>query len=141
MNEVSRRKRILFICTGNTCRSQMAEAIVKARRGDEWDAFSAGTHPGSAPDPRALQALAEIGIETKGSEPTHIDDFDGERFNLTVTLCDEAVETCPVWRGQGKRVHIGFPDPYRAGGTNVMAAYREVRDAIEETILALVDKR
>jgi len=135
------KKRVLFVCTGNTCRSQMAEALTNARRGDSWEAFSAGTHPGSQPNPRALRALAEVGIRTEGSKPSKIDEYTGQPFDLVVTVCDDAEGRCPTWPGQGKRVHVGFPDPYLATGTEeqVMHVYRDVRDGMARRLLALLD--
>ncbi len=135
------KKRALILCTGNSCRSQMAEALINDRRATTWEAFSAGTNPADAPHPKALIALAEIGIDTAGSTPTHLREFVGQSFDLVVTVCDDAAENCPVWTGQGKRVHEGFPDPAHATGTedDIMTVFREVRDDIETRILALVD--
>lgn len=136
------KRRILILCTGNSCRSQMAEAIINARRGDTWEAFSAGTQPADQVHPKALQALWEIGIVTEGSRPKRIDAFRGERFDLVVTVCDDAAENCPVWLGQGKRVHLGFPDPAQAVGTEeeVMEVFRDVRDGISQHVLDLIDR-
>jgi arsenate reductase len=122
-------KRILFLCTGNSCRSQMAEAIVNARMGDTWQAFSAGTQPASYVHPNALRALAEIGILHDGRSKS-ADEFRDVPFDVVVTVCDDAAENCPVWLGRGKRVHLGFPDPAKAMGADdeVMAVFRSVRD-------------
>ena len=139
------RRRVLFLCTGNSCRSQMAEAIVNARLGDLWEAFSAGTQPAGYVHPKALDALAEIGIDWRGHTSKHADQFRTIPFDLVVTVCDDAAENCPVWlpapgpqaqEGEGKRVHMGFPDPARATGSDeeVMAAFRAVRDAIAEQV-------
>jgi arsenate reductase (thioredoxin) len=135
-------KRILILCTGNSCRSQMAEAMINAWRGDRWAAFSAGTRPAARPSPYALRALAEIGIVTEGSPPQHLSDYLGQPFDIVLTVCDDAAENCPVWPGQGHRVHIAFPDPADATGDDaeVMAVYREVRDAIRMQVLDLVDR-
>lgn len=125
------KKKVLFLCTGNSCRSQMAEAIVNARLGDEWEAVSAGTHPAGYVHPNALRALNEIGIEHQGrSKPAS--EFLNTHLDVVVTVCDSAAEECPVWLGQGKRVHLGFPDPAKATGSDdeVMAVYRTVRDDI-----------
>lgn len=135
------KQRALILCTGNSCRSQMAEAIINARRGESWEAVSGGTRPADAPNPRALQALAEIGILTEGSTPTHMSAYYGQTFDLVLTVCDDAADNCPIWPGQGRRVHIGFPDPVDATGTDdeIMAVYRAVRDDIEREVLALID--
>ncbi len=126
-----RRRRVLFLCTGNSCRSQMAEAITNARYGDRWEAFSAGTAPAGYVHPTALQVLAEWGIAHRGRSK-HVDEVRGLHFDLVVTVCDDAREQCPVWPGQGRVLHRGFPDPAAATGTEaeVLAVFRQVRDAI-----------
>ena len=133
------KRKVLFLCTGNSARSQMAEAIVNARMGDEWEAVSAGTYPAGSVNLYALRALAEIGIEHQGrSKPA--DEFRDVLFDLVVTVCDSAAEEYPVWLGPGRRVHLGFPDPAKATGTDedVMAAFRQVRDDIAEQVPALL---
>jgi arsenate reductase (thioredoxin) len=135
------KKRVLFLCTGNSCRSQMAEAIVNARLGDEWEAISAGVKPAGFVHPLALRALAEIGITHQGySKP--VEEFRQAPFNLVVTVCDSAAEECPVWLGQGKRLHQSFPDPAKATGTEEekMVAFRQVRDDIASQIPALLQQ-
>ena len=119
------KRQVLFLCTGNSCRSQMAEAIVNARLGAHWEAFSAGTRPAGYVHPLALRALAEIGIVHAGRSK-HADELRAVPFDLVVTVCDSAAEDCPVWLGQGKRVHLGFPDPAAAVGSaeEVMAVFR-----------------
>jgi arsenate reductase len=127
-------KKILFLCTGNSCRSQMAEAIVNARMGAEWQAVSAGTKPAGYVHPKALEALSEIGIQHTGRSK-RADEFQGEDFDLVVTVCDSAAEECPVWLGNGKKVHHSFPDPAL---TDDMNDFRAVRDDIESVMLALL---
>lgn len=123
-------KKVLFLCTGNSCRSQMAEAIVNARMGEAWHAVSAGTKPAGYVHPKALAALAEIGIlHTGGSKRT--DEFQGMEFDLVVTVCDSAAEECPVWLGKGKKVHHSFFDPAQ---TDDMEDFRRVRDEIVQVI-------
>ncbi len=123
------RRTVLFLCTGNSCRSQMAEAIVNARH-KSWWAFSAGTKPAGYVHPLALQALQEIGIAHKGdSKP--IEALPTRDFDLVITVCDSAAEECPVWPGRaGLRKHRSFRDPAKAEGTDEekMRAFREVRD-------------
>ena len=127
-------KKVLFLCTGNSCRSQMAEAIVNFRLGDRWQAFSAGTNPTGYVHPKAIQALAELGIEHKGrSKPA--DEFRDTPFDMVVTVCDSAAEECPVWLGIGKRIHHSFPDPAQ---TDDMDDFRKVRDSIEKEIIGLL---
>lgn len=131
------KRKVLFLCTGNSCRSHLAEAIVNARLGDAWEAVSAGTQPAGYVHPKALAALAEIGIQHTGRSKS-ADEFRSVDFDLVVTVCDDAAENCPVWLGKGKRVHIGFDDPAKAEGTDeqVMAVFRRVRDEIAEKIPA-----
>lgn len=136
------KRKVLFLCTGNSARSQMAEAIVNARWGDRWQAFSAGTHPTGYVHPEAIQVLREIGIEHAGrSKPA--DEFRDVPLDLVVTLCDDAAENCPLWLGQGKRVHLGFPDPAKATGSEdeVLAVFRAVRDQIAERVGALLKEQ
>ena len=110
------KHKVLFLCTGNSRRSQMAEAIVNAQLKDEWEAVSAGTKPAGYVHPNALRALREIGIEHAGRSK-HVDEFRAVPFDLVVTVCDSAAEECLIWLGQGKRVHLGFPDPAKAVGS------------------------
>lgn len=107
---MTEKRKVLFLCTGNSCRSQMAEAIVNARMRGEWQAFSAGTQSTGYTHPLAVRALAEIGIEHNGRSKRAVE-FRETAFDLVVTVCDDAAENCPVWLGKGKRVHLGFPDP------------------------------
>jgi arsenate reductase len=123
------KRQVLFLCTGNSCRSHLAEAIINAHLSDEWSAVSAGTQPAGYVHPLAIRVLAEIGIEHQGRSKS-VDEFRNELFDLVVTVCDSAAEECPVWLGQGKRVHLGFPDPAKATGTDeqVLNVFRAVRD-------------
>jgi len=134
------KRKLLFLCTGNSCRSQMAEAIVNARLGEVWEAYSAGTQPAGYVHPLAIRALAEIGIQHQGRSK-HADEYRAVPFDLVVTVCDDAAENCPVWLGQGKRVHLGFPDPARVTGTEdeVMSAFRQVLVDIAQQASALLD--
>jgi len=135
-------RKVLFLCTGNSCRSQMAEAIVNARLSDDWRAFSAGTEPAGYVHPKAIQVLDEIGISHAG-ESKSTDQFREMDFDLVVTVCDDAAESCPVWLGVGKRAHLGFPDLAKVTGTDdeILAAFRSTRDAIQDRILEFLVKR
>jgi len=132
-------KKVLFLCTGNSCRSQMAEAIINARLGDTWQAVSAGTKPAGDIHPKALEALSEIGIRHAGRSK-RADEFRDVDFDLVVTVCDSAAEECPIWLGQGKRIHHSFPDPAKAEGTEeeIMNLFRTVRDDIEKEMINLL---
>jgi arsenate reductase len=129
-------KKVLFLCTGNSCRSQMAEAIVNARMGEAWQAVSAGTKPAGYVHPKALEALREIGIQHEGRSK-RAEEFREVEFDLVVTVCDSAAEECPVWLGKGKRVHHSFPDPAL---TDDMNDFRSVRDDIERVMTELLSK-
>lgn len=136
---MKKKRKILFLCTGNSCRSQMAEAIVNAEFGDQWVAFSAGTEPAGFVHPYVTRVLSEIGISHQGkSKP--VDQFRSEVFDQIVTVCDDAAENCPVWLGTGKKTHIGFPDPAKAKGTDeeILAVFRAVRDDILEKVTKLL---
>lgn len=131
--------KVLFLCTGNSCRSQMAEAVVNARLGDTWEAFSAGTHPAGYVHPLAVQVLAEQGIPHQGRSK-HVDELRSISFDLVVTVCDAAAEECPIWLGPGVRVHEGFPDPAKATGSDeeILQAFRQVEADIENRIPAVL---
>jgi arsenate reductase len=113
----------------------MAEAIINARLGDQWEAFSAGTKPADYVHPKALQALVEIGIYHEGCSKL-VDEFRDKNFDLVVTVCDSAAEECPLWLGKGKRMHHSFPDP---GKKDNMDDFRKVRDAIGQEIVSLLE--
>ena len=130
---------VLFLCTGNSCRSQMAEAIVNARY-PEWRAFSAGTKPAGYVHLMAMEALAEIGIAHSG-QSKQIDELPVKDFDLVVTVCDSAAEECPVWPGRaGRRVHHSFADPSRVEGTpdERMQVFRQVRSEMLNIIPELL---
>ena len=112
----------------------MAEAIVNYRLGERWAAVSAGTKPTGYVHPKALAALAEIGIRHNGRSKL-VDEFHDVDFDLVVTVCDSAAEECPVWLGKGKKVHLGFPDPAK---TDEMNEFRKVRDDMEREIIGLL---
>jgi len=135
-------RKVLFLCTGNSCRSQIAEAIVNARLSDDWRAFSAGTEPSGYVHPKAIQVLEEIGIAHEG-ESKSADQFREMNFDLVITVCDDAAENCPLWLGEGKRTHLGFPDPAKVTGTDdeILAVFRSTRDAIQEQVLEFLEKR
>jgi len=130
---------VLFLCTGNSARSQMAEALTNELLGEQWQASSAGTQPSGYVHPLAIQALKEIGITHQGFSKS-VDRFRNEPFDLVITLCDDADQNCPVWLGKGKRLHIGFPDPAEVQGseTEKLAAFRSVRDNMKARVLPVL---
>ncbi len=131
------KKRVLFLCTGNSCRSHMAQGLANHYLGDTWEAYSAGTQPSGYVHPLAIQVLAELGIDISHHESKMADVYRQTPFDLVITVCDDAAENCPLWLGQGKVVHISFIDPAKAVGTEEekTAVFREVRDGIQQKIL------
>lgn len=124
-------KRVLFLCTGNSIRSQMAAGLVNHDFAGDIEAFSAGTHPAGI-NPLAIEAMAEAGIDISGESSDHISRYEGEEFDYVITLCDDAHERCPVFFGGVERLHMSFPDPFRGpGGPELLKErFREVRDSI-----------
>ncbi len=137
------QERVLFLCTHNSSRSQMAEGLLQARGGPRYQVFSAGTHPRSV-HPLAIRAMAELGIdisEQAGHRAKGIEEFGTEPpMDLVVTVCDEAAEECPYFPRARQQVHWGFPDPSATTGTEAerLAVFRRVRDAIATRIDAFV---
>lgn len=133
-------RKVLFLCTGNSCRSQMAEAIVNNTIENSWHAYSAGTQPAGYVHPKALQVLAELGIQHQG-ESKSVLRFMKESFDLVITVCDSAAEECPIWLGQGRVIHHSFPDPALATGSDeeVLNVFRQVRDDIQTKIPNLLN--
>ncbi len=129
------KSRVLFLCTGNSGRSQMAEAIVNARLGEQWQAFSAGSRPAAAVHPIALQVLSEMGIVSHG-RPKSMAEFAGQSFDVVITLCEDADDECPVWLGKGRQLHQPYPDPAKVSGSDeeILKAFRQVRDKIAAEI-------
>ncbi len=135
-------QRILILCTGNSCRSQLAEALVNHDFAGRWEAVSAGTRPAGYVHALAVRALAELGIDHAGTSK-QVDVFRGQPFDLVLTVCDSANEDCPVWLGSGRRVHIGFPDPAAAQGDEaaVFQVFRDVRDDIRARLATLLTEQ
>jgi arsenate reductase len=130
------QRRVLFLCTGNSCRSQMAEAMTNQALAGSWQAFSAGSMPAGYVHPLALRALEEIGIHHQGRSKS-VEEFHGQPFDLVITVCAAAAQNCPVWLGAGRKVHIGFPDPAAQEGSEAerLAAFRALRADIQEKII------
>ena len=130
------RRKVLILCTGNSARSQMAEAIINARLSPDWQAFSAGTVPTGSVHPGATRALAEIGIQHQGrSKP--VDEFKGQAFDLVVTVCDNAREACPVFPKPIPAIHLPFHDPHG----EPLESFLAVRDDIRARLIAAVRDR
>jgi arsenate reductase len=136
------KQRVLFLCTGNSCRSQMAEGLVNHLRGDRWEAFSAGTAPAGYVHPLAVKAMDEIGIDILAGHSKPVDEFRDVQFDLVITVCDDAAENCPLWLGSGNVHHIGFPDPAKATGSEEerLEVFREVRDGLRQTVMRTLEE-
>lgn len=129
-------KRVLIICTGNSCRSQMAEGLWRMVGEGQWESFSAGSQPAGYVHPLAIEAMREIGIDLSAARSKHVDEFAGQAFDLVVTVCDNARETCPIFPGAKQTLHWPFDDPAHARGTDEqqMVVFRRVRDEIKNRI-------
>lgn len=134
--------RILVLCTGNSCRSQMAEGWLRHFAGDRADIASAGVETHGV-NPRAIAVMREAGIDISGHTSDHIDAYRGQDFDLVLTVCDSARERCPYFPADAELVHHSFPDPAQATGTEdeVLDSFRAVRDTIRDYAEALVAER
>lgn len=131
----------MFLCTGNSCRSQMAEAWARLLKGDRFDAYSAGVQPKPI-DPRAIKAMAEAGIDISEQKSKDVDVFGNMEFDYVITLCDNARESCPYFPAKTKLIHQGFEDPPKLAEEakneeEAMAPYRRVRDEIKAFVETL----
>jgi arsenate reductase (thioredoxin) len=137
------RKRVLILCTGNSCRSQMAEGWVNHLLKEHWQAQSAGTSPAERVHPLAVRVMAEAGIDLSGRVPQRVDRFLREPWDLVVTVCDSAAERCPVFPGRVERMHVSFPDPAVATGSEDerLTVFRRIRDDIRERLVAAIRQR
>jgi arsenate reductase len=135
------RKRVLILCTGNSCRSQMAEGWVRRDLGDQVEVFSAGTQP-SLVHPLAVAVMAEAGVDLSAHRSKSASEFAGQTFDLVVTVCDAAKEACPMFPCAVRQVHESVPDPALAGaeGKAALDRFRFVRDLIRERIVPLISR-
>jgi arsenate reductase len=136
-----RKLNVLFLCTGNSCRSQMAEGWARALKADTIEAFSAGTRPQGL-NPRAVQVMAEAGVDISAHRSKSVADLQDVSFDCVVTVCGHAQENCPLFPGRTRVVHVGFDDPPRlaedaASEEDALGHYRRVRDEIRDFILTL----
>jgi arsenate reductase len=132
---VSSRARVLFLCTHNSARSQMAEGLLRHLAGDRFEVYSAGTEA-TFVRPQAIEAMSEIGIGISGQKSKTLDEYLGQPFDYVITVCDNANEACPVFPGAKRRLHWSFEDPAAAVGSEEerLRVFRSVRDDIEEHI-------
>ena len=131
--------RVLFVCTGNSARSQIAEALLRERGGEAFEAYSAGSDPAGL-NPLTVRALAEDGIDAGGAESTHVDAYVGEAWDYVITVCDRARESCPVFPHAATQLHWSLEDPAAAEGDDAqrMAAFRATREEVRSRIDAFV---
>jgi arsenate reductase len=138
--EVQKLK-VLFLCTGNSCRSQMAEGWARCLKDDAIEAYSAGIAPHGL-DPRAVQVMAEAGVDISGQHAKHLDEVKNIAFDCVVTVCDQAHESCPLFPGRTKVIHVGFDDPpalarQAKDAQEALGHYRRVRDEIRRFVESL----
>ena len=127
------KKRVLILCTGNSARSQMAEGLLRHDAGDRFDVESAGT-TASFVRPEAVAAMKEVGIDIAGQRSKNVSEFEGQKFDYLITVCDNAREACPVFFGAAEKLHRSFEDPaaVEGSGEQRMAVFRRVRDELQE---------
>ncbi|MFQ6035550.1 MAG: arsenate reductase ArsC [Sedimentisphaerales bacterium] len=138
MSKIKDKIKILFLCTGNSCRSQMAEGWTRHLKNDVIEAYSAGISPVGV-SPKAIKVMAEAGVDISGQTSKHVDELSGIDFDYVVTLCDAVREQCPVFSGKARLIHRGFEDPTFVIGTEqeIMEAFRKTRDQIKAFIETL----
>ena len=134
--------KILFLCTENACRSQMAEGLVNHDLAGQVKAYSAGVSPKTV-NPRAVAAMRELGMDISRHYSKSVDDLPEKDFGLVITVCDQAQEQCPLFPGETEVIHVGFPDPAKATGTEeeIMVEFRRVRDDMREQLVALLKEK
>ena len=125
----TKRVRVLFLCTGNSARSQMAEGLLRNIVGDRFEVFSAGTRPVGL-NPNAVTAMGEIGIDISRHRSKSVDEFAGQQFDYVITVCDNAKESCPIFPGATNRIHHSFEDPAAVPAHKQIPIFRKVRDEI-----------
>lgn len=140
---MSEPKTVLVLCTGNSCRSPMAEGWITHLLGERWEAYSAGTVPAATANPNAVKVMAEVGVDISGHVPRRAADMTARKWNLVVTLCGGAREGCPHFPSPGEQIHVGFADPFDAVGTEeeILTVYREVRDDIRARLIPEIARR
>lgn len=133
--------RVLFLCTGNSCRSQMAEGWARHLLGDRLQAHSAGTAP-TVVNPLAVQVMREVGVDISSQSSKSVNEFSDQAFDLVITLCDDARARCPIFPGGAKTLHVGFPDPASAVGSrdSMLGVFREVRDQIRRELMPVLEE-
>lgn len=139
--QVMKMKTVLVLCTGNSCRSQMADGYLKELGGENWKVYSAGVETHGL-NPRAVKVMAEDGIDISGNTSNHIDEYQGIEFDYVITVCDHAREVCPWFPSKAEIIHHSFPDPAKAVGSEaeIMEEFRRVRDMIKDFCKEFISK-
>jgi arsenate reductase len=136
------KTRVLFLCTGNSCRSHMAEGWLRHLAGDRYEALSAGAKPAGYVHPLAVKAMAEVGVDISQHRSKSIDEFNGQSLDVLITVCDNARESCPTFAGAKKMLHWSFDDPAHATGNDdeKFKVFRRVRDEIRQRITNFIQE-
>ena len=139
-NDGMGKLKVLFLCTGNSCRSHMAEGFARQLRGGEMEAYSAGVEP-QGMNERAVRVMREAGVDISKQRSKHVDELHDVQFDYVITVCDHANETCPAFGGKTRRIHVGFDDPPRLARSarneeEALNHYRRVRDEIKAFVLS-----
>jgi len=136
------RKRVLFLCTGNSARSQMAEGFLRHIAGDKFEVFSAGVKPTQV-NPLAIKVMAEVGVDISKHRSKSAMEFIGEKFDYVITVCDNAKQTCPVFPGKYEKIHWSLEDPAEAQGSEEekLVVFHKIRDKIKENILDFIKRQ
>ena len=140
---MARKQRVLILCTGNSCRSQMAEGWIEHELGETWEVRSAGTNPTGRVHPLAVDVMKEAGVDISSGTPEHVDMYIAEKWDLVITVCDSAHETCPIFPSPVETLHISFPYPADAEGSEAQQTevFRTVRDQIRERLIPEVERQ
>lgn len=137
---MKKKIKVLFVCTGNSCRSQMAEGLLRHMGGDRFEVYSAGTHP-SRVHPMSIRVMKELGINISTHTSDPLDKYFGHGINYVITLCDNAREFCPTFPGKSKKIHWSIADPFRSWKNDhkIIGRYRQTRDDIQERLEQLIE--
>lgn len=137
---MKKKIKVIFVCTGNSCRSQMAEGLLRYLAGDRFEVFSAGTHP-SRVHPISIRVMKELGINISTHTSDPLDKYFGHGIDYVITLCDNAREFCPTFPGNSKKIHWSIDDPFRSWRDDhkIIGRYRKTRDEIQERLEQLIE--
>ena len=132
---MSKKKKVLFICTGNACRSQIAHGLLRDMAGDRFEVFSAGSHP-SRVHPMSVAVMEEVGVDISHHTSDFVDDYLDKGIDIAITVCDNANQSCPTFHGNAERIHWSIDDPFKGWNfdTSQMDSFRETRREIKEKL-------